>query len=204
MNNLTEYSYKPNIIRRLYHWLLDLAKKPYAIPIAALISFIESSFFPIPPDVIMIPMIIANPKRAWLIALIITVSSVMGGLFGYWIGSGLYDTLGHKIVAFYGAMEHFEEFQIFYEEYGAWAVFTAGITPFPYKIITITSGILHLDLYTFIFASLAARGIRFFAIAALLWYFGDRIKIFIDKYLGIISILIVLIAISGFILLKFI
>ena len=166
------------------------AETPYALWTLALISFVESSVFPIPPDVLLIPMVLAAPTRAWLIAGVCTVSSVVGGLAGYAIGALLFETLGQPILAFYGYLERFAEFQASYNDWGAWIVFGAGLTPFPYKVITIASGVTGLDLATFTIASVFGRGLRFFALAALLWWFGPPIRRFIERNLGWLTIVV--------------
>ncbi len=152
------------------------AEKPYALWMLALIAFVESSVFPIPPDVLLIPMVLAAPGRAWLIATLCTVSSVAGGMLGYAIGALLFEAIGRPILDFYGYASQFAEFQTWYNDWGAWIVFGAGLTPFPYKVITIASGVTGLNLATFMIASVLARGGRFFAVAALLWWFGEPIR----------------------------
>ena len=186
------------MIRRLYDWTLSLSAHPRALWALAAVSFVESSFFPIPPDILMIPMILAAPARAWLIALVATVSSVLGGMFGYFIGAVLFDTLGQAIFDFYGKADAVESFNARFNEYGAWAVLIAGMTPFPYKVITIMSGWTGLSLPVFIASSIIARGARFFIVAGLLWKFGEPIRIFIEKYLGILFTLFLVLLFGGF------
>ncbi len=178
------------------------AEKPYALWTLALISFVESSVFPIPPDVLLIPMVLAAPSRAWLIAGVCTVSSVAGGVLGYAIGALLFETLGQPILQFYGYLERFAEFQASYNEWGAWIVFGAGLTPFPYKVITIASGVTGLDPVTFTIASVVGRGMRFFAVAALLWWFGVPIRRFIETNLGWLTVLFFVLLFGGFLVLK--
>lgn len=192
------------MMRALYEWTMDLASHRHARWGLAIVSFVESSVFPIPPDIILIPMILAKRTMAWAYATICTLSSVAGGVVGYAIGYFLFDTVGTAILEFYGKGEEFGTFQAQYNEWGVWIVLIAGLTPFPYKIITIASGVTGLNFPIFLIASLAARGIRFFAVAALLWYFGEPIKAFIDKYFGPISIAFVVLLIGGFVLLKYI
>ena len=186
------------MIRRLYDWTLSLSAHPRALWALAAVSFVESSFFPIPPDIIMIPMILAQPRKAWLIALVCTISSVVGGLFGYFIGAALFDTIGQAIFDFYGKADAVAAFNDRFNAYGAWAVLVAGVTPFPYKVITIMSGWTGLSIPVFIVASIAARGLRFFIVAALLWKFGAPIRAFIEKYLGLLFTLFVILLIGGF------
>ena len=189
-------------LRGLYDWSMAQAERPYALWTLALISFVESSVFPIPPDVLLIPMVLAAPTRAWLIAGVCTVSSVIGGLAGYAIGALLFETLGQPILAFYGYLERFAEFQASYNDWGAWIVFGAGLTPFPYKVITIASGVTGLDLATFTVASVFGRGLRFFALAALLWWFGPPIRRFIERNLGWLTVVFFVLLFGGFLVLK--
>lgn len=191
------------MIRPLYDWTLRLADRPNALVALGIVSFIESSFFPIPPDILMIPMIIARPSRAWLIATVALVTSVLGGLFGYFIGAVLFDTVGQPILDFYGKAEAGEVFAQKFNEYGAWAVLVAGVTPFPFKVITIMSGWTGLSLPVFITASILARGLRFFVVAGLLWKFGAPIRDFIERRLGLMFTLFMVILIGGFFLVKY-
>ena len=149
------------MLRRLYDWTMRLAAHRHANWALAGVSFAESSFFPIPPDIILIPMVLAQRARAWLIALNCTVASVIGGLFGYAIGYFLFDAIGAPVLEFYGLTERFAEFGERYNEWGAWIVFIAGVTPIPYKLITISSGVTALSLPIFLIASVLARGLRF-------------------------------------------
>ncbi|MDJ0857629.1 MAG: YqaA family protein [Dinoroseobacter sp.] len=191
------------MIRKLYDWVIGLAEHPRALWALALIAFIESSVFPIPPDVLMIPMIIAAPHRAFLIAGIATVSSVLGGLFGYWIGAALFEEVGRPVLEFYGKDAYFGEFSDRYNEWGAWAVLIAGVTPFPYKVITILSGTTGLSLPVFMVASIVARGFRFFIVAGLLWKFGPPIRDFIERRLGLMFTLFMVLLIGGFIAIRY-
>ena len=178
------------------------AEKPYALWMLALIAFVESSVFPIPPDVLLIPMVLAAPGRAWLIATLCTVSSVAGGMLGYAIGALLFEAIGRPILDFYGYASQFAEFRSAYNDWGAWIVFGAGLTPFPYKVITIASGVTGLNLVTFMIASVLARGGRFFAVAALLWWFGEPIRSFIERNLGWLTALFFVLLLGGFLVLK--
>lgn len=191
------------MLRRLYDWTIHLAETRYALVALAIIAFVESSVFPIPPDILMIPMIIAAPNRAWLIAGVATLSSVLGGLLGYYIGYALFDTVGEPILQFYGKEKYFEEFAVKYNEWGAWAVLVAGVTPFPYKVITILSGTTHLSLPVFMVASVVARGLRFFLVAALLWKFGPPIRDFIERRLGLVFSVFVAALLGGFVAVKY-
>ncbi len=191
------------MIRGLYNWTMSLAETRYALWALAVISFAESSFFPIPPDVLLIPLIIAAPHRAFIIATVCLVSSVLGGLFGYFIGAQLFDSVGRPVLEFYGNDAYFEEFAATYNQWGAWAVLIAGITPFPFKVITILSGATGLNLLVFIVASIVARGLRFFIVAALLRKFGLPIRDFIEKRLGLMFTLFVALLLGGFYALRY-
>lgn len=191
------------MLRRLYDWTLSLAVTPYALWALVVISFAESSFFPIPPDVLLIPLILAAPQRAFVIAGVCTVASVAGGAFGYLIGSQLFDAIGQPVLEFYGKMTEFESFKERFSEYGHWVVLTAGVTPFPYKVITITSGAAELPFSTFMLWSTIARGLRFFVVAALLWKFGAPIRAFIEQRLGILFTIFIVLLIGTFWLVRF-
>lgn len=191
------------LIQRTYKTMLDLSARRNAVWFLAAVAFAESSFFPIPPDVMLIPLILATPLKAWRLAGIATVSSVIGGYFGYGIGIFAFDLIAEPILKFYNALPKFHEFENYYRQYGAWIVFGAGITPFPYKIITIASGVVRLDLAVFTVASVLARGVRFFLIAWLLKKYGAPMKIFIEKHLGVLSIVFLLLLIGGFAALKY-
>ena len=191
------------MIRALYDWTLGLAQSRHALWALAFVAFIESSVFPIPPDILMIPMIVAAPRRAFLIALVATVSSVLGGAFGYYIGGMFFESIRRPVLEFYGQTAHFETFQIRYNDYGAWAVLIAGVTPFPYKVITILSGATSLSFPVFMIASLFARALRFFLIAALLWKFGAPIRDFIERRLGLMFTLAIILLIAGFAAVRF-
>ncbi len=191
------------MIRRLYDWTIALSAHPRALSALAIVAFVESSFFPIPPDILMIPMMLARPSRAWIIALVATIASVAGGLFGYFIGAALFDALGQPIFDFYGKAEAADAFNQRFNDYGAWAVLVAGVTPFPYKVITIMSGWTGLSLPVFVVSSVIARGLRFFVLAALLWKFGPPIRTFVEKYLGLLFTLFVVLLIGGFYVLRY-
>lgn len=186
------------MIRALYDWTFSLASHRHAMAALALVAFIESSVFPIPPDILMIPMILAAPHRAFRIAAVATVASVLGGLFGYMIGAYLFDLVGEPVLRFYGKDAYFDEFATRYNEWGAWAVLIAGITPFPYKVITILSGTTGLSLPVFMVASVLARGLRFFIVAGLLWKFGAPIRDFIERRLGLMFTIALALLLGGF------
>ena len=191
------------MLRGLYNWTMGLAESRHALWALAAVAFAESSVFPIPPDILMIPMILAAPRRAWLIAAVATVSSVLGGLAGYYIGWGLFESVGRPVLEFYGKDAYFEEFSIRYNEWGAWAVLIAGVTPFPYKVITIMSGTTGLSLPVFMVASIIARGLRFFIVAALLWKYGAPIREFIEKRLGLMFTIFCVLLVGGFYAVRF-
>ena len=191
------------MVRGLYNWTLSLAQSRHALWALALVAFLESSVFPIPPDILMIPMILAAPSRAFLIAGVALVASVLGGLLGYFIGYGLFETVGRPVLEFYGKDAYFEEFRTTYNAWGAWAVLIAGITPFPYKVITILSGATSLNLPVFIAASIVARGVRFFIVAALLWKFGAPIRDFIERRMGLMFTLFMVILLGGFVAVRY-
>lgn len=192
------------MMRRLYEWTMRQAEGRHALWVLAAVSFVESSVFPIPPDILMIPMIIARPNKAWLIAVVCTVASVLGGFAGYAIGFGAFETIGRPVLDFYGKMDQFDTFRDWFNAQGAWAVLFAGVTPFPYKVVTITSGATGLDLVVFGVASLIARGLRFFVIAGLLYFFGARIRAFIERYFGILTIVFFVLLIGGFMAVKYV
>ncbi len=190
------------MLRKLYDWTMGIAAKPNAERWLAGISFAESSFFPIPPDVVVVPMVLANRDRAWRIAAICTVSSVLGGLFGYSIGYLLFETLGKQLIAFYGYTDGFDTFNALYAEYGAWVILVKGFTPIPFKLVTIASGVAHYNLLMFTLLSLLTRGARFFLIAALLKKYGSPIQEFIEKRLTLVTSVFVIALVGGFALLK--
>ncbi len=191
------------MLRSLYDWTLKLSAHPRALWALAAVSFIESSIFPIPPDVMLIPMVLAARAKAWRIAIVCTVASVLGGMLGYAIGYAAFEAIGRPMLDFYGYAPKFEEFRGMYNDWGAWAVFMAGVTPFPYKVITILSGLTGLDIVVFTIASVLARGLRFFLVAGLLWYFGDPIRRFIEKYLNWLAVAFVVLLLGGFAVVKY-
>ena len=189
-------------VRKIYDSVFHLSKENGAIYWLFAVAFIESSFFPIPPDVMLIPMILAAPKKAWSIAGVATVGSVIGAYLGYAIGFYFFQLIAEPLLNFYGYLEKFNSFKELYNQYGAWIVFGAGITPFPYKIITIASGVVHMNLIVFTIASIIARGMRFFLVAWLLKKYGETMREFIEKNLGWLSVLFLLLLIGGFAMIK--
>lgn len=192
------------MMRGLYDWSMQMMSGSHALWILCGIAFVESSFFPIPPDILLIPLVLAQRKKAFHIAAACTVSSVLGGCFGYAIGWFLYDAVAVPVLDFYHYTAQFQEFTSYYNDYGPWIVLFAGITPFPYKIVTIASGVAHMDLALFTLFSIIARGFRFFLVAWLLWKWGAPMKIWIEKNLGWLSVVCFLLLIGGFFLLKWI
>ena len=173
------------MLRRIYDWCIDAAHKPYALWIMGAVAFAESSFFPVPPDVMLIPMSLARPQRAWLYALVCTASSVVGGVLGYAIGALLYDSIGQWLINLYGLGDKVEAFRAGYAEYGAWIILLKGLTPIPYKLVTITSGFAGYNIWLFVVCSIIARGGRFFVVAILLNRYGEWIRVRIEKRLGL-------------------
>ncbi|MFX0547351.1 YqaA family protein [Roseovarius sp. S1116L3] len=190
------------MIRRLYDRTIAMADHPHALWVLAMVAFIESSVFPIPPDVLMIPMILARPSRAWIIAGTAMLASVLGGLAGYAIGALAFEQIGQPILQSLGKADAMAEFSTRFNDLGFWAVLMAGITPFPYKVITIMSGWTGMPLATFIVTSILARGLRFFIVAGLLWKFGAPIRDFVERRLGLMFVLFFVCLIGGFLLVK--
>jgi membrane protein YqaA with SNARE-associated domain len=187
------------MLRRLYDWTMDLAAKPQASCWLFVIAFIESSFFPIPPHAMLAPMCLANPSRALRYALICTTGSVLGGLFGYWIGYTLFDTVGQSLLSHLGLAKNFPTAQCYLRDYGAEIILIKGATPIPFKLITITAGFVHFDLFTFLWASIVSRAFQFFLVAGLFWKFGAPIKGFIDTYLGWVVAAFAFVLVGGFV-----
>lgn len=192
------------MLRSLYDWTVRQAKSPHAMWILAIVAFAESSFFPIPPHALILPMVIAAPDRAWLIAGVATLASVAGGAFGYMLGAVFWESLGSQISEAYGMTARMDEFKAFYAENGIWAVLIGGLTPFPYKVITILSGLVGLNFWTFMLASVVSRGTIFCLIAGLLWKFGEPIREFIERRLGLMFSLGVAMLIGGFLTVRMI
>lgn len=192
------------MIRPLYDWTLRLAARRRASYALSAVSFADSSFFPIPPDVVLVPMVIADRTRAWRLAFICTVTSVLGALLGYLIGAFLFEEIGQPLLRFYGYDDHFAAFAERYNEWGVWIILLAGgLTPLPFKVFTIASGATGMDIWVFALASLAARASRFYAVAALLYWYGARVKYFIEKRLTLVFTVGVAVIIGGFAMLHF-
>ena len=191
------------MLKGIYDWTMRLAEHRHAGSSLFAVSFIESSFFPIPPDVMLVPMVLAKRAKAWAYAAIATVGSVIGGFFGYAIGYFLFEQVARPLLSFYGYLDKFSTFAGQYNDYGAWIVLFAGITPFPYKVITIASGATGLNLVVFAVASLIARGLRFYIVAGLLYWFGPPIRAFIEKRLGLVLSVFLILLFGGFLAIKF-
>ena len=174
-----------NLLRRLYDWCIDAAHKPHAMWTMGAIAFAESSFFPVPPDVMLIPMALARPQRAYAMAAWCTIASVLGGLVGYAIGALLYDSVGAWLIQLYGYGDKVEAFREAYARWGAWIILLKGLTPIPYKVVTITSGFANYSLALFILFSVITRGARFFLLAFLLHRYGAQARDIIEKRLGL-------------------
>ena len=192
------------MIRRLYDWVIRLAAHPRALWALAVVSFMESSFFPIPPDVMLIPMVLANRAKAFTIAAVCTVSSVLGGLLGYAIGYYFFETMGEWVVRTYHMQAGLDAFRTGFDRYGIWIILIKGLTPIPYKLVTIASGAAHFDLLTFVWASSVTRGARFFLVSALLWKFGEPIRTFVEKRLTLLTWLFLIALVGGFVAFRYI
>ncbi len=190
------------MLHRFYTRVLALASSPRALWWLAAIAFAESSFFPIPPDALLIPMALARPDRAWRFALVCTVASVVGGALGYAIGYELFDQLARPLLAFYGYAAKFDAFQAMYAQYGLWIILVKGLTPIPFKIVTIASGAAHFDFAVFMAACVVTRGARFFLVATLLHFFGDRVRSFIERRLTLVTTCVAAGIVGGFVLLR--
>jgi membrane protein YqaA with SNARE-associated domain len=192
------------MLRKLYDWVFSLARHRHADWALAGVSFAESSFFPIPPDIMLIPMVLAKRARWIVIATICTVASVLGAYLGYFIGAALFEAIGKPVLALYGAEASFEQLREWYKVWGGWGVFFAAVTPFPYKVLTIFSGATGLDLIVFTVVSIIGRGLRFFLVAGLLYWIGDPIREFIEKRLGLMFTIFMVLLIGGFVAIKFV
>jgi membrane protein YqaA with SNARE-associated domain len=191
------------MLRRLYAWILAVAAGPNALPALLLVSFAESSVFPIPPDILLIPMILARPREAWRLAADCNHASVAGGLLGYAIGYFLFDAIGRPILEFYHAMDRYDALKAGFDQWGVWIIILKGMTPIPYKLITIASGVAHFDLGLFIGAAIVSRSLRFFLVAALLWQFGDAARRFIERRLTLATSLFAVALVGGFVALRY-
>ncbi len=191
------------MLKKLYDWLMHLAGTKNAPAALGAISFTESSFFPLPPDLLLIPMVVAKRQKWWIYATICTLASVLGAFVGYAIGALLFQAIGQPILAFYGAEHTFERFVDWYDQWGGWGILLGAVTPFPYKVLTIFSGTVGFDLIQFTLISILGRGLRFFVVAGLLYRFGEPIRHFIEKRLGLMFVLFCVLLIGGFAAIKF-
>jgi len=188
------------MLRRIYDWCVRAADKPYALWVLAAMAFAESSFFPVPPDIMLLPMSLAQPKRAWLYATVCTTGSVLGGVLGYAIGALLYDSLGHWLITLYGLGDKVETFRASYAEWGAVIILLKGLTPIPYKLVTITSGFAGYNIWLFILFSIITRGGRFFAAAILLNRYGEWIRTRVEEHLALAVTSLAVVLVAGFII----
>lgn len=192
------------MLRKLYDWTMSLAATRHAEKALASVSFIESSVFPIPPDVLLIPMVLSERAKWLRYAFICTVSSVLGALLGYFIGAFLYEAVGQPVLAFYGKEDAFDQVAGWYNTWGGWGVLFAAVTPFPYKVLTIFSGATGLNLVTFVVVSIIGRGLRFFLVSWLLYKFGPPIRVFIEKNLGLLFTLFMVLLVGGFVAIRYV
>jgi len=191
------------MLRRLYDWVLHWAETPYGSWAIFLLAFSESSFFPIPPDILLIALAVAIPKKSLKYALICSAGSVLGGCFGYLIGWQFMASIGTRIVDFYGLTAKVEYIEVLYNKYDAWAVAIAGFTPIPYKVFTIAAGAFKINFSVFVVASLVSRSARFFLVGGLIYIFGPSIQSFIDKYFNVLATAFTVLLIAGFLIIKY-
>jgi membrane protein YqaA with SNARE-associated domain len=190
-------------IKKIYDWVLHWAETPYGTPALFLLAVAESSFFPVPPDVLLIALALGAPKRAFRFALICAVGSVLGGMAGFGIGYFGYEAIGKPLIDFYHGHEVMAKIELQYAKYGFWGILVAAVTPIPYKVFTISSGFFRFEFLSFVLASVIGRSFRFFLVAGLIWKFGPPIKTFIDRYFNALCIIFVVLLIGGFMLLKY-
>jgi membrane protein YqaA with SNARE-associated domain len=191
------------MLRKLYDWVFRLAEHRRATWALAGVSFAESSVFPIPPDVLLIPMVLAKRHKWIFYATICLIASILGAYLGYMIGSVLYESIGKPILAFYGKEDAFDKITQWNDRWGGWGILLAAVTPFPYKVITIFSGFTHISLIQFTIVSVVGRGLRFFLVSALIYYFGEPVREFIEKRLGMMFTLAMVLLVGGFVGVKF-
>jgi membrane protein YqaA with SNARE-associated domain len=190
-------------MKRLYDWIMGLAASDRAPAALFGVSFVESSFFPIPPDVMLVPMVIAQRAKAWWYATLATIGSVLGGAFGYAIGFFAFESIGKPILEFYGKADSFGEFTQWFNEWGVWILIAKGWTPFPYKVLTITAGVTHMPFLEFMLASVITRAMRFFLVAGLLYFFGEPIRAFIEKRLTLVTTVFLVLLVGGFVAVRY-
>jgi len=192
------------MLRRLYDWILDHAGKPHAIWLLGLMSFAESSFFPLPPDILLVPMMLADRRRIFWLATVATATSVLGGFLGYAIGYYAFGGIGQWIITTLSSQSAFDTLHSFFDRYGFWAIVLKGATPIPFKIVTILSGFLHFDLLQFAFASIIARGMRFYLEAVVLYALGERGRVFIEERLTLVTTVSAAVVVGGVVLIRYI
>jgi len=192
-----------DIHRRLYDWVIQWAGTPYGTVALFLLAFAESSFFPIPPDILLIALAIGRPEWSLWFALVCSVGSVLGGILGYGIGHGAWEATSGFFFKYIVSEKKFDKVKHLYERSAFWAVFTAGLTPIPYKIFTIAGGVCRIRFSVFMIASILSRSARFFAVATLIWYFGPAVKNAIDRYFNVVCIVFTLLLVGGFLLVRF-
>ncbi|WP_409561618.1 YqaA family protein [Hyphomicrobium sp. MC8b] len=192
------------MLRGLYDWTMRMAASKRAPWALAAVSFAESSFFPIPPDIMLIPMVLSNRRKAWWYATVATVASVIGGILGYAIGYYFFEAVGLPILKFYGREHALDSFMAFVQEYGVEAVIIKGATPIPYKVVTIAAGVGQMNIWAFLGASIIARAMRFYLVAGLLYFFGEPIRAFIEKRLGMVMTVFLVLLVGGFVAVKYI
>ena len=202
-NNSPTIYKKIGVLRRMYNWVLSWAHSKYSAIALFLLAFVESSFFPIPPDVLLIALGISKPKKAWFYALICTLGSVLGGLFGYFIGYALYQSIGIKIINFFSYESYFNQVGALYQGNAFLFVLGAAFTPIPYKVFTIAAGVWSIPISTLLIGSVIGRGARFFILSGLIYFFGPRIRKFIDKHFNKLTVIFFLILIAGFFIIKY-
>jgi membrane protein YqaA with SNARE-associated domain len=191
------------MLKRLYDWMIATAAGPNALWALVAIAFAESSFFPIPPDILLIPMMLARPRDSWRLAAICVLASVVGGMLGYAIGFWGFDLIGRPILEFYHAMDKYDALKAGFDRWGVWIIILKGMTPIPYKLVTIASGVAHFDLLSFVGASVISRSIRFFLLAALLWWFGPAVRDFIEKRLALVTTAFAVCLVGGFVVIRY-
>ncbi|MDT8335384.1 MAG: YqaA family protein [Desulfurivibrionaceae bacterium] len=193
---------KTGLLHRLYEWTLDWLQTPYGVWVLFFVAVAESSFFPIPPDVFLMALCISCPEKSFRYASICAAGSVLGGMFGYGLGFWFMDIIGSRIIEIYGLADKYQLVQELYQKYDAWAVGVAGFTPLPYKVFTITAGAFKINFPTFVAVSLLSRSARFFLVAGLIYHFGAPIRTFIERYLNLLTIILLALLLAGFVLVK--
>jgi membrane protein YqaA with SNARE-associated domain len=186
------------MFKRIYEWTLSLAESRHSTLALAGIAFAESSFFPLPPDLILLPMSLAKPNKAWFYAAVCTVASVTGGILGYFIGAALYDTVGQYIIQLYGYGSRIDSLRAFYAQWGWAFILVKGLTPIPFKLVTIVSGLLGYNLPLFVLLAAITRGARFFLVAAAMNHFGDRIRVWLEKHFAWFVMILLAMIVGGF------